>query len=52
MSENKKHEMPDFAQLNDRIIAEPPAGPLIGIRTNLDKPADQMDTKSRQNAGG
>jgi len=29
-------DTPDFDQLNDRIIAEAPKGPLIGMRTNLD----------------
>lgn len=28
--------MPDFDQLNDRIIAESPAGPHLVIKTNLD----------------
>ena len=31
---NKK--MPDFDQLNDRIIAESPSSPMLVIKTNLD----------------
>lgn len=30
------HKMPDFDQLNDRIIAENVAGPHLVIKTNLD----------------
>ncbi|MCA1064183.1 hypothetical protein QTG56_03060 [Rossellomorea sp. AcN35-11] len=29
-------EMPDFKQLNDRIIAEEPKGPFLAIKTNMD----------------
>jgi hypothetical protein len=36
MTEKNKPNMPDFDRLNDRIIAEAPKGPFIGIRTNLD----------------
>ncbi|MBP1932226.1 hypothetical protein [Ammoniphilus resinae] len=37
MSKDKNvPKTPDFDQLNDRIIAEAPKGPLIGMRTNLD----------------
>jgi hypothetical protein len=28
--------MPDFDQLNDRIIAESPSSPMLVIKTNLD----------------
>lgn len=31
---NKK--MPDFDQLNDRVIAESPTEPMLVIKTNLD----------------
>lgn len=29
-------DMPDFQQLNDRIIAERPSEPMLVIKTNLD----------------
>jgi hypothetical protein len=32
-----KHEMPDFKELNDRIIAKHSTGPTLVIRTNLDE---------------
>ena len=37
---NKK--MPDFDQLNDRMIAESPSEPMIVIKTNLD-PKDSTE---------
>ncbi|MEW9667465.1 hypothetical protein [Ammoniphilus sp. 3BR4] len=30
------NQLPDFDQLNDRIIQKTPAGPFIGAKTNLD----------------
>ncbi|WRP07067.1 hypothetical protein U9J35_02565 [Rossellomorea aquimaris] len=29
-------DMPDFKQLNDRVIAEEPKGPFLAIKTNMD----------------
>lgn len=29
-------KMPDFDQLEDRMIAESPSGPMLVIKTNLD----------------
>ncbi|WP_034761103.1 hypothetical protein [Rossellomorea vietnamensis] len=29
-------DMPDFNELNDRVIAEEPKGPFFAIKTNLD----------------
>jgi hypothetical protein len=34
--EKGKKELPDFKQLDDRIIAEPPQGPFFEMKTNLD----------------
>jgi hypothetical protein len=36
--EKGKKELPDFKQLDDRIIAEPSQGPFFEVKTNLDKP--------------
>lgn len=30
------NEMPDFKELNDRVILEAPTGPFLAIKTNLD----------------
>ncbi|MCA1056021.1 hypothetical protein LCM10_13565 [Rossellomorea aquimaris] len=38
MNEKGKKELPDFKQLDDRIIAEPPQGPFFEMKTNLDTP--------------
>lgn len=35
MSE-KKNKLPDFNELNDRLIAEPSSSPTLVIKTNLD----------------
>ncbi|MDQ0162288.1 hypothetical protein [Bacillus alveayuensis] len=32
----------DFKELNDRLIADPPKGPLLAIKTNLD-PKDVLE---------
>jgi hypothetical protein len=29
-------QMPDFKELNDRMIADRPEGPFLAIKTNLD----------------
>ncbi|WP_175986809.1 hypothetical protein [Bacillus sp. Marseille-Q1617] len=36
--EKGKKELPDFKQLDDRIIAEQPQGPFFEMKTNLDTP--------------
>ncbi|EMT50078.1 MULTISPECIES: hypothetical protein [Brevibacillus] len=37
---HREDHLPDFKQLTDRVIAPPPQGPIIGIRTNLDKESE------------
>ncbi|KKI88746.1 hypothetical protein WQ54_30005 [Bacillus sp. SA1-12] len=32
----QKNNLPDFKELNDRVIAEPSPSPSIAIKTNLD----------------
>ncbi|MGG1663269.1 hypothetical protein [Brevibacillus sp. NRS-1366] len=59
MYDNPGNDLPDFKQLDDRLIAQPPTSPILAIRTNLDKepndvdnPYVQQDSKpSRQNRG-
>jgi hypothetical protein len=34
--DKQKITLPDFNELNDRIIADPPSSPSIVIKTNLD----------------
>lgn len=34
--DKKKNDLPDFNELNDRVIAEPSASPSLVIKTNLD----------------
>lgn len=43
-SEGAEAALPDFKQLNDRIIAPAPTGPFLRIRTNLDEeqPAEEQ----------
>ncbi|WP_141433902.1 hypothetical protein [Bacillus sp. 03113] len=36
-----KNDIPDFKELNDRIIAEPSKGPFIAIKTNLDSSGEK-----------
>jgi hypothetical protein len=36
-----KIELPDFRELDDRLIAEPSQGPFFEIKTNLDKPVTE-----------
>jgi hypothetical protein len=48
MTSRKQQQMPDFKQLNDRVIAEAPDGPFLGIRTNLDEPAVEAEEKHEQ----
>jgi hypothetical protein len=35
-SQPGNNQLPDFNQLNDRIIREQPSGPMLVIKTNLD----------------
>lgn len=56
MTENREEKMPDFKQLSDRVIAEAPPGPFIGMRTNLDpenpeeyNPYKQKETPIHEN---
>jgi hypothetical protein len=34
--DKKKNNLPDFNELNDRLIAEPSTSPQLVIKTNLD----------------
>lgn len=34
--DKKKSDLPDFDELNDRVIAEPTSSPTLVIKTNLD----------------
>lgn len=34
---NQKEKLPDFKELNDRLIADPSPSPGLVIKTNLDK---------------
>ncbi len=43
MSDNERKDLPDFAQLNDRIISAPPTGPFLAIRTNLDELPEETE---------
>ncbi|OIU70341.1 hypothetical protein BHE18_11515 [Rossellomorea aquimaris] len=36
-----KKELPDFKELDDRLIAEPSQGPFFEIKTNLDTPVTE-----------
>lgn len=59
MDDRQENDLPDFKQLDDRWIAQPPTGPIIGIRTNLDKdpnavdnPYVQQDSRPARQDGG
>lgn len=43
MDKKKQNQMPDFDSLDDRIIAEPPSGPMLVIKTNLDPKDSTVD---------
>jgi len=43
MEEKRTPDIPDFAQLNDRLIAPLSPGPFLAIRTNLDKPPTEAE---------
>ncbi|MFS0555104.1 hypothetical protein [Brevibacillus sp. 179-C9.3 HS] len=43
MYDNDGNDLPDFKQLDDRLIAQPPTSPIIAIRTNLDKEPNDID---------
>ncbi|KQL49784.1 hypothetical protein AN963_08755 [Brevibacillus choshinensis] len=43
MYDNRGNDLPDFKQLDDRLIAQPPTSPILAIRTNLDKEPNDVD---------
>ncbi|MEJ8545821.1 hypothetical protein [Brevibacillus borstelensis] len=43
---HREEHLPDFKQLTDRVIAPPPKGPFIGIRTNLDEERKDADKET------
>ncbi|MGG4442921.1 hypothetical protein [Brevibacillus fortis] len=43
MYDNRENDLPDFKQLNDRLIAQPPTSPILAIRTNLDTEPNDVD---------
>ncbi|TKI57062.1 hypothetical protein E8L90_17195 [Brevibacillus antibioticus] len=43
MYDNGENDLPDFKQLDDRLIAQPPTSPIFAIRTNLDKEPNDVD---------
>ncbi|MBG9943399.1 hypothetical protein ABE237_07390 [Brevibacillus formosus] len=43
MDDNRENDLPDFKQLDDRLIAQPPTSPILAIRTNLDKEPNDID---------
>ncbi|MED1913743.1 hypothetical protein P4V64_00340 [Bacillus thuringiensis] len=43
MDDTRENDLPDFKQLDDRLIAQPPNSPIIAIRTNLDKEPNDVD---------
>lgn len=47
MSDRQGDDLPDFAQLNDRLIARPPSSPMLVIRTNLDKEEIHMTDRDQ-----
>ncbi|WP_210365190.1 hypothetical protein [Bacillus sp. REN3] len=51
MQPNKpgSNEIPDFKELNDRIIAETPSTPQVVIKTNLDPDDSTKDNPYYQN---
>lgn len=46
---NKK--LPDFKELDDRLIAEAPSEPMLVIKTNLDPKDSTEDNPYYQNLG-
>lgn len=43
MADKRGKDLPDFEQLNDRLIAPPPTSPILAIRTNLDEHPNEVD---------
>lgn len=43
MNDKSGNDLPDFKQLDDRLIAQPPASPILAIRTNLDREPNDID---------
>lgn len=46
------NKLPDFKNLNDRMIAETPKGPFLAIKTNLDPKDATEDNPYYQNKQG
>jgi len=46
MKQQDETQMPDFKQLNDRVIAPPSKGPFLRIRTNLDEATEHIENKT------
>ena len=44
-------DLPDFKQLDDRLIAEAPSQPMLVIKTNLDPKNTLEDNPYDQNLG-
>ncbi len=53
MEQNKpgNKELPDFKELEDRLIAEAPSEPMLVIKTNLDPMDSTEDNPYYQNKG-
>ncbi|MGG1631970.1 hypothetical protein [Rossellomorea sp. NRS-1567] len=43
-------DLPDFKQLNDRVIAEEPKGPFLAIKTNMDTAGVKDNPYASENA--
>jgi hypothetical protein len=48
MNNDYNEDLPDFKQLNDRVIAPTPKGPFFGIRTNLDSRPEETGQETTQ----
>jgi hypothetical protein len=44
-------KMPDFKELDDRLIADAPSKPMLVIKTNLDPKDSTVDNPYYQNLG-
>ncbi len=42
-------DLPDFKQLNDRVIADPPSEPFLVLKTNLDPDEPSVENPYYQN---
>lgn len=43
-------DLPDFKQLNDRVIADSPSEPFLVLKTNLDPDEPSVENPYYQNA--